>query len=159
MGRIPPLCYSVSTIKDTLPLGITKFVMSQSTFNPNHDNAELMLCDYYGSEITPSVSTDEPVQLDTFDITYNGTKASVKVGGSEKVFTAQLVENNDCDVVWSVSDGTNTYENTYGDYAIKTDGNVMKLKIASNYKLIGTVLTIRAQCTNGSYGEIQVEVI
>ena len=158
-GRVPPLCYSVSTIKDTLPVGITKFVMSQSTFNPNHDNAELMLCNYYDSEIAPSVPTDEPVQLDTFDITYNGTKASVKVGGNEKVFTAQLAENSDGNITWSISDGTNTYESTSDDYIIKIDGNVMRLKVTSNYKLIGTVLTIRAQCTNGSYGEIQVEVI
>ena len=158
-GRVPPLCYSVSTIKDTFPIGITKFVMSQSTFDPNHDSAELMLCNYYDSEITPSVPTDTPTSIDVFAIKYNGTKASVKVGGSEKVFTAQVVDNTYSNIVWSIFDGNKTYENTSDDYIINTQGNVMKLKLAANYKLIGTVLTIKAQCDNGSYGEIRVEVI
>ena len=158
-GRVPPLCYSVSTIKDTLPIGITKFVMSQSTFDPNHDSAELMLCNYRDSKITPSVPTDTPASIDTFVIKYNGTKASVKVGGSEKVFTAQVTKGTYNNIIWSISDGIKTYESTSDDYIINTQENVMKLKIAANYKLIGTVLTIKAQCDNGSYGEIQVEVI
>jgi hypothetical protein len=156
-GRTPPLCYSVSTISDTMPLGITKFVMSQSTFDPSHDNAELMLCNYDDSEINPETSTEEPVNA--FAITYNGTKPSVKVGGSAKVFTAQLPDDNTSDVVWSVSDGANVYTDSIGDYTMITNGDTMRLKIASNYELIGTVLTIKAQRKDGSYGEIKVEVI
>ena len=165
-GRKTPQCFGVDNITDTMPIGITKFVLHQQTFDPIHDNAELMLCNYYNSEITPTISKDNSIQPNTFLITHNGTKPSVKVGGSEKVFTAQLPEDNYFDIMWSVFDGTNEYSGLYqnnilvvGDYTITTEDRIMKLKISANYKLIGTVLTIKARCADGSYGEIQVEVI
>ena len=52
-GRMPPLCYSVATISDSMPLGITKFVMSQDTFDPTHDNADLMLAGYFADGVEP----------------------------------------------------------------------------------------------------------
>lgn len=165
-GRMPPLCYSVSTISDSMPLGITKFIMSQTTFDPNHDNADLMLANYEGSEFIPKEPTED-TELDAiFDVSYNGTKPTVKVGGSPKIFTAQLPEDNHFDIKWSLSDGINTYggvyENytqTFGDYTVVTNDRVMTVKVASNYNLIGTVLTISAECADGSTGTVQVEVI
>ena len=167
VGRVPALCYEVSKISDTAPIGLIKFSFVQTTFNEASDNIELMICDYYNSEIVPSEFEDEPIRADIFDIGYNGTKASVKVGGSPKVFTAQLPLNNYFDIMWSISDGINeygrkSYENyveTFDDYTVTTEDRTMKLQIAANYKLIGTVLTIKAQCADGSSGEIQVEVI
>ena len=86
--------------------------------------------------------------------------------GSEKTFTAQLPEDNHFDIKWSLSDGVRTYEKSYenytetfGDYTVTTDDRVMKLKVAAKYDLVGTVLTIKAFCADGSIGEIQVEVI
>lgn len=164
-GRIPPLCFSVSNIIDTMPVGITKFVMSQSTFDNVHDYADLMLANYYDSEIAP-VESSEETKINTFVIAHNGTKPSVKVGGSEKVFTAQLDEDNQSDIQWSLFDGKQIYDCshdnntwTFGDYTITTTDRVMKLKVASNYNLIGAVLTVKAKCADGSVGELQVEVI
>ena len=165
-GRMPPLCYSVSTISDSLPMGITKFVMSQSTFDPAHDNADLMLANYYGLKFLPEEPVEDSDTIETFDISYNGTKPTIKVGGSAKIFTAQLPEDNHFDIKWSLSDGVNTYEKqyenyteTFGDYTVTTDDRVMQLKIAKKYDLVGTILTIKAQCADGSIGEIKVEVI
>lgn len=164
-GRMPPLCFSVSNIVDTRPIGLTKFTMSQNTFDKEHDNVELMLANYYDSEITP-VEPIEEMPVNKFIITHNGTKPSVKIGGSEKVFTAQLPEDNHFDVKWSISDGDKTYdcayENntwTFGDYTVVTTDRIMKLKVASNYDLIGTILTVRAKCADENAGELQVEVI
>lgn len=164
-GRIPPLCYSVSNIMDTKPIGITKFVLSQNTFDPEHDNPELMLCNYYDTEIPPTLATDNSVNEGIL-ITYNGTKPTVKIGGSEKVFTAQLPSDNHFDIIWTLSDGEsnygdsyNNYTKTFGDYTITTEDRTLRLKVASNYELAGTILTIKAKCADGSEGEIQVEVI
>jgi hypothetical protein len=164
--RYPAICYQTSKIEDTQPIGLTKLKFTQETFNPTTDNFELMLADYYKSEVEPSVPNTEPSAINTFTITYNGKKPSVKVGGSEKVFTAQLPEDNHFDIKWSLSDGINTYEksyenytDTFGDYTVTTDDRVMKLKVAAKYDLIGTILTIKALCADGSMGEIQVEVI
>lgn len=166
VGRMPALCYEVSKISDTSPIGLIKFNLVQTPFNEATDNIELMIADYYNSEILPSTPNYEPMPHNTFKVSHNGTKASVKVGGSEKVFTAQLPKDNNFDVMWCIFDGANeyasSYENqilTFGDYTIITEDRTMKLKIAANYELIGTILTIKAQCADGSYGEIQVEVV
>ena len=116
--------------------------------------------------VTIMIPSTEPSPTNTFTIKHNGTKSSVKVGGSEKIFTAQLPEDNRFDIKWSLFDGVNTYEKSYenytetfGDYTITTDDRTMKLKVAAKYDLVGTVLTIKALCVDGSMGEIQVEVI
>ena len=165
-GRTPPLCYHVATITDTMPLGITKFVISQDTYDSDHDNAELMLANYYGSEILPEEQVDEQKQPSTFNISYNGTKPTIKVGGSAKIFTAQLPDDNHFDIKWSLFDGVNTYGNsfdnytqTFGDYTIITEDRTMKVSVANNYNLIGTILTISAECADKSTGSVKVEVI
>ena len=122
-----------------------------------------MICDYYRSAIAPSEVDGE---VTGFEITHNGTKPSVRVGGSAKVFTAQLPSDNHFDVQWSLVDGDKTYggsyENstvTYGDYTITTEDRTMKLEVNSNYDLIGTKLIIKAHCADGSEGQIEVEVV
>jgi hypothetical protein len=164
--KYPPIVYQVSKWEDTQPIGLIKLKMTQETFDPKHDNAELMLCNYYNTKLPPVESVDTP-EHKMFDITYNGTKPAVKVGGSEKVFTAQLPDNNYFDVKWIVSDGINAYcEDTYdnysivfGDYTITTEDRIMRLKVARNYSLVNTILTIKALCADGSEGEVKVEVI
>lgn len=165
-GRMPPLCYSVGDIIDTRPIGLTKFVLSQGTYDATHDNAELMLANYYDYEILPADPTDMQEPATTFNISYNGTKPTIKVGGSAKVFTAQLPEDNRFDIKWSISDGVNTYggsfdnyTQTFGDYTITTEDRTMKVMVANNYNLIGTILTISAECADNSTGSVKVEVI
>ena len=166
VGRIPPLCYSVATISDSMPRGLTKFVMTQGTFDPDHDNVELMLANYYDTKLAPAEPVINPETNSNFVISYNGAKPTIKVGGSSKIFTAQLPDDNHFDVKWSLSDGVNTYESSYdnetltfGEYAITTADRAMTVKVANNYKLVGTVLTISAQCADGSVGMVQVEVV
>lgn len=165
-GRMPPLCYSVTTISDSMPIGITKFVMSQTTFNPEYDNTELMLANYYNSKLVPEEPIEDPDKVSTFEILYNGTKPTIKVGGSSKVFTAQLSDDNHFDIKWSLSDGLNVYGGTYdnytqtfGDYTVTTEDRIMAVKVAYNYDLIGTILTISAEGADGSLGAVQVEVV
>lgn len=167
-GRIPPLCYSVSSIVDTLPVGLTKFALTQNTFDAQHDNPELMLANYYNSEILPEESntTEEAEPIKTFNISYNGAKPTIKVGGSAKVFTAQLPEDNHFDIMWSLFDGTNTYKHSYdnyietfGGYTVVTEDRTMKITVANDYDLVGTILVISAECADGSTGSVKVEVI
>ena len=166
VGRVPALCYEVSKISDTSPVGLVKFSLKQTEFNEKTDNAEDMIADYYQSEFEPTEYGNESVEVDTFEVTYNGTKSTVKVGGSPKIFTAQLPKDNSFDIIWKLSDGEKTYggiydnyEQTFGDYTITTNDRVMTVKVAHNYKLVGTILTISAECADGSSGSVQVEVI
>ena len=158
-GRMPPLCYSVGDIVDTRPIGLTKFVLSQSTYDATHDNAELMLANYYDSNVEPEASGDEAEIFGTAAITYNGTKPTVKVGGSYKVFTASFSDENVAVDKWLVSDENGDISADTSNYTIEYLDKQMKLKVTQNYELIGTVLTVKVIGTDGSTAETRVEVI
>lgn len=152
-GRVPPLAWKVTAIKDIGPFGLTRFCLSQDLYNDALDNIDLMIADYFASEITPSPQEPEvPAMTNKVSITYNGSKPVVRVG-SQKVFTA------DTDATWKLFDGTNTYTTTYGDYTMIISDRTLTLKVAQNYDLVGTVLTITAECVDGSSGDIVVEVV
>ena len=158
-GRMPPLCYSISNIIDTRPIGLTKFVLTQGTYDPVHDNAELMLANYYESNVEPEESNPNAETIGTATITYNGTKPTVKVGGSFKVFTASFSDENVSVDKWLVSDENGDISANTSNYTIEYLEKQMKLKVALNYELIGTVLTIKVIGTDGSVSETMVEVI
>jgi hypothetical protein len=125
-----------------------------------------MIADYSVSEITPTPAEPELTKpAEEIVITYNGSNPTIRVG-SQKVFTANLAEDNYFDVSWKLFDGTNTYgggydntTNTYGDYTMITTDRTLTLKVARNYDLVGTVLTITAEGADGNVGNIMAEVI
>lgn len=159
VGRIPPLCYSVSAISDSMPRGITKFVLSQGTYDPVHDNAELMLANYCDGNVEPAESNPNAEVIGAAAITYNGTKPTVKVGGSFKVFTASFSDENVSVDRWLVSNENGDILANTSNYTIEYLDKQMKLKVALNYELIGAVLTIKVIGTDGSSAETVVEVI
>jgi hypothetical protein len=158
-GRMPPLCYSIGDIIDTRPIGLTKFVLTQNTYDASHDNAELMLANYYDSNVEPEESDPEIENLGTAVITYNGTKPTVKVGGSYKIFTASFSDENVTVDKWLVSDENGDISADTNNYTIEYLDKQMKLKVAQNYELIGKVLIVQVIGSDNSTAEIRVEVI
>lgn len=158
-GRIPPICFAISKIEDTTPVGITKFKLTQETFDPNHDNAELMLADYYDSNIEPVEAEMEPELLGMATIVYSGAAATIKVGGSFKTFTPTFTGEDVTVDRWLVSDKNGDISADIENYTIKYDGDKLKLKVAQNYNLIGTVLIVQVVGSDGSVAELSVEVI
>ena len=157
--RTPPLAWQVSRIEDTQPVGVTKIRFTQNTHDAAHDNAKLMLANYYNSNVEPEESDPETEILGKATITYNGTKPTVKVGGSYKVFTASFSDENAAVDKWLISDENGDISADTSNYTIEYSDNQMKLKVALNYELIGTVLIIQVIGTDGSTAEIRVEVI
>ena len=51
------------------------------------------------------------------------------------------------------------YTKTFGDYTVTTEDRNLRLKVARNYDIVGTILTIKALCADGSEGEVKVEVV
>ena len=158
-GRKTPLCFGVGNIIDTMPLGITKFVLSQQTFDPIHDNAELMLANYYDTATEPVEPDIETEFAGTAAITYSGTAATIKVGGSYKTFTPAFSGEGVVLDKWLVSDENGDISADIENYTIEYDGEKLKLKVAQNYNLIGTVLIIQAVGSDDSTSEVSVEVI
>ena len=157
-GRMPPLCYSVATISDSMPIGITKFVMSQSTFDQAHDNADLMLAGYSMDSIEPIESNTKQEFSNAATITYSGTKPTIKVGGSYKTFTPTFNTEDATVAQWLVSDENGDISDDV-NYTIERDGELLKLRVSQNYNLIGKVLLVRLIGTDNSAAEIKVEVI
>lgn len=158
-GRTPPLSYSVSTITDTMPVGVTRFVISQGTFDAQHDNAELMLANYYDSNVEPECCDPEEEILSTAAITFNGVTPTVKVGGSYKVFTASFSDENVTVDKWLVSDENGDISADTSNYTIEYLDKQMKLKVAPNYALISKVLIVQVIGTDKSTAEVRVEVV
>lgn len=158
-GRMPPLCYSIGDIIDTRPIGLTKFVLSQGTFDATHDNADLMLANYYDSNVEPEESDPDTEILGTAVITYNGTQPTVKVGGSYKVFTASFSDENVTVDKWLVSDENGDISADTSNYTIEYLDKQMKLKVAPNYALISKVLIVQVIGSDGSTAEVRVEVV
>lgn len=156
--RYPPIVYQVSKIEDTQPIGLTTFKFTQETFNPSADSAELMICDYYSSEVEPIPNNPNEVITGTATITYNGTKPTVKVGGSWKIFSPSFSGETVTVDKWTINDENGDISGNT-NYIIERDGDQLKLKVGLNYNIIGTVLIIKLFGSDGSMAELSVEVV
>ena len=159
VGRIPALCYEVSKISDTSPVGLIKFSLTQTTFNESTDNTDLMIADYWSSSVEPIEPDIESEFIGSAAITYSGANATVKVGGSFKIFTPVFSEEGVTVDRWFISNEDGDISTDTDNYTIEYDGERMKLKVAQNYNLIGTVLIVQVIGTDGSVAEEKVEVI
>jgi hypothetical protein len=159
VGRTPALCYEVSKISDTSPIGLIKFSLVQTLFNENTDNVDLMIADYWTSSVEP-IEPDISTELaGTAVITYSGTAATVKVGGSYKTFTPAFGGEGVTVDKWLVSDEDGDISGDVDNYTIVYDGEKLKLKVAQNYNLISKVLIIQVVGTDKSTAQVSVEVI
>lgn len=158
-GRKTPLCFGVGNIIDTMPIGITKFVLSQQTFDPAHDNADLMLANYYDTSVEPTIPDIEQELSGTASITFSGTKPTVKVGGSYKTFTPVFSIEGTTVAKWLVSDENGDISGDTENYIIEYEGELLKLKVAANYYLIGKVLIVQVVGTDGSTAEVSIEIV
>ena len=159
VGRVPALCYEVAKISDTSPIGITKFSLTQTTFNDHTDNVDLMIADYWKDGIEPIVPESETKLAGTAAISYSGTKPTIKVGGSYKTFTPSFSNEGITVQSWLVSDENGDISSDADNYTIEYSGELLRIQVAQNYHLIGTVLTVQVIGSDGSTAEISVEVI
>lgn len=157
--RTTPLVWTVSKIEDSTPFGLTELKFTQETYNPTLDNKELMICNYYDSPIEPEVPNIEEELKGTATITYSGTKPTIKVGGSFKTFTPAFSNESVTVDKWMVSDEKGDISDDTENYTIVRDGDKLKLKVALNYNLIGTVLIVQLIGSDDSMTQISVEVI
>ena len=159
-GRYPPICWQCSKVDSTTPIGITKLKFTQELFDPVHDNPELMLCDYYDSPIEPEVKDVCAERLATAAIAYSGTKPTLKVGGSFKTFTPVFSNEGVTVQSWFISDENgNDISSDAENYTIKYSGQLLKIKIAQNYNLVGGVIIVRVIGSDGSKAEVKIEIV
>ena len=156
--RVTPFAWEVSRVEDTQPFGITKLKLKQSTFNPSADNAELMLADFYAGSVEPVEPDIEQELSGTATISYSGVKPTIKVGGSYKIFTPVFSVEGTTVTQWLVSDENGDIGDD-ANYTIERDGELLKIRVAQNYNLIGTVLIVQLIGSDGSATEVQIEIV
>ena len=158
IGRVPALCYEVSKISDTSPIGLTKFGLSQTTFNDQTDNVDLMIADYWKTGLEPVEIDIETELTGTAAISYNGTKPTIKVGGNWKIFTPVFSMEGTTVAQWIITDERGDISSD-SRYIIERDGELLKIKAGLHYNLIGTILIVQLIGSDGSTTEVSVEVI
>jgi hypothetical protein len=158
IGRKPALCYEVSKISDTSPMGLIKLSLEQTTFNEEADNVDLMIADYWASHIEPMESDVETELEGMAAITFNGASATIKVGGSYKTFTPAFSNADAVVSKWMISD-ENGDISTNDNYIIERDGEKLKLKVTLDYNLVGTMLIVQLIGSDNSTAELKVEVV
>lgn len=144
-NKTNPIAWEVSKLEDTFPVGITKITLKQDLFNPNTDNKELMIADYYKNKVL-----DENPEKVEYEITYSG-KPNLKVGGSYKTYSIPNIDF----CAWKITGiDTKNYQ------AITPyDSNQIKIKIIKDYNLIGSVFTLAAYKGDTLLDSIDIEVI
>lgn len=157
--RTTPLVWTVSKIEDSTPFGLTELKFTQETYSPVLDNKELMICNYYDSSIEPETSNAEDKPTGVATITYSGTKPTIKVGGSFKIFTPAFSDETVTVNRWVISDENGDVSADTKNYTIEYDGDKLRLKVALNYNLIGKVLIVQLIGSDGSTTEVQMEVV
>lgn len=176
-AKVPkPLTWKVSKFENTKPIGIIRLSLKQDQFNPNTDYIERdangniigMYADYYKSEVEPIEPIDIiPTQNNICCILTSST-ANIKVGGSYKLITANIMDtnNNNFDITnnyststfdWSCSiDGVDCTSNGIVSWLPQSDFNKMKVKFSNNKSYLNKILLIKCTIDNVIIGEIQL---
>jgi hypothetical protein len=118
-----------------------------------------MIADYWASHIEPTEPDIETELSGTAAITFSGISATIKVGGSYKTFTPAFSDESVTVQSWFISDENGDISSDAENYTIEYSGELLKIKVAQNYNLIGRVIIVQVVGTDGSTAEQSVEVI
>ena len=149
-GRYPPLAWKISKVEDTAIDGITRFTMTQEMFDPNRDNVELGIANYWEHAVEPEVPELEEIQtVSDIEITYSNSP-TVKAGGGYKKFSLkERVDNKLVDTVdtveWNVD-----FDGNEDKLECVVKDNTIKVKCKPDYSLIGKTFVLTAHIKHSS---------
>ena len=161
-GRYPALKWTTTKIEDSAVDGISMFTMAQTQFDPDKDNCDLMIADYWESAVEPE--QNETQIQSNLEIVYSGAPA-VRAGGGYKKFTLKQyvdgeLEDISEEIKWvvenTVVDGTSddVFNIHFGEHenglVCLIQGNVIKVKCINDYSLIGNTFIITAKSKDNS---------
>ena len=164
-----PRAWRVSKINRISPNGIARITFAQDVFNQHTDlietdengNVTGMWADYYKT-IVPPTDFDPNEDVPSIVISYSGTKAQVKVGGSYKKFTANFYDgDSEIDPVSGEWHFTIDGEDASAVISISDTGlepNQIKVKAPTDPVYIGKVLTIE-YVAGGASATLDVDII
>ena len=160
VNQTNPIAWEVSKREDTFPPGITQIVLKQVPFNPMTDNKELMIADYYSSNIIPEKQEDAEIKDQISELLIkHSTSATVKVGGSYKVFSVDPKDYKEYDpnlVTWKI---TGLDKQDYTTLLSPETPDTIKIKISKDYALIGKTFTLELYYSDSFVTSKEIEVV
>lgn len=154
-NQINPIAWRVTKIEDLQPEGIIYITLAQDLFDAGRDNKELMIADFYASNIQPSLPQTPPDPIPEYKIKYSLTPI-VKVGGSYKTFSiSPELSELDSTVEWKV---IGLGEEDYTSIFEEANPEKFKIKMSKNYELIEKVFTLELHINGVLMDSIEVEV-
>lgn len=164
-----PSVWIVSKIQDISPFGILKLTYKQTVYDEHTDFIDWetgdMYADYYVNNIAP-VDETEKVNITA---TITAINNYIKVGGSYKLLTLKLVDENGNDVTESYSeiitqdnwkcsvDDVDLTESELITWLPQTEFNKMKIKFGNDLSYLSKVLKIEC-AVEEIVGEIELEL-
>lgn len=160
-----PICWKITKVEQISPKGINHLTFYQDHYNQNTDAFEYedgtisreyysdniivgMYADYYSSDIVP----EDNLQPKTYnaEISYAGTKAEIKIGGSYKKFSVTFEDDVFRPGTWSYYiNGKQTQDIIESSTGLEE--NQIKVKFTDDIKddYIGSVFTIKYTSIDG----------
>lgn len=152
-SQIHPISYFVTKVEDTFPSGITKIVLKQDLFNPERDNAELMIANYYLSKIEPvdsskddNLSTSVEARIDIS--TWKSPK--LIIGTDYRELTGGFYRGNNeiqMNGIWRFD----TDADIYNKFSIVQEANKLLIKCDKDYSLVGKIVTVSLSDESNTY--------
>lgn len=157
-----PDCYkvtnrSITRIADTN--GIITLFLQRAQFNPNTDNAELMIADYFNNELNKSINETQPNQQISVDIMYSGNNRLV-MGMPHKEYRMEFKDDKgkqlDIVGIWDLH-----ILPEFSDFIIyDIDHNVLKIKVLYNENLVNYKLKVTARSIDNLISkDLEIKVV
>lgn len=153
-----PLVYEVTKRTDTFPLGIQKIILSQDHYNEEKDDTHLGVCDYHSPAIQENSSSID------IELKYNGTKPVLYLGGSKRIITASMSQENDISTItednWSfdVNKIPQTKEKMLQFFTIDIINNQLQIAAKRDFSMVGNIVTVHFTYQNQTV-DLQLEVV
>lgn len=158
-----PQTWQVSKVENTNEIGIQIITLYQDAFNPHTDYVNLetkeMYADYYYNSSEPKADfcTDNEIKTKTLKI--GSSTNTIKIGGSYKMLTASVFDENNiditenyCDAVfeWDCSIKYDELDNDKRTWLYVKEYNKIKLKFSNDRSYLGKILEVRCKIILGS---------
>lgn len=145
--------YRVTFVDTVSRLGLVNFLLEQDFINPEKDNVELGIADYY--KVLKDKEEDGKPTTTNKEVVINGSeKARI---GSTQTYKASVFSNgneiSDKIIEWVVMDTENVVK------VNEQDTESITIYIESNFKKVGSVITIVGKTEDGTIGSKEVRIV
>lgn len=146
--------YQIMFNDDVSRIGLSNFLLEQDMLNPNVDNTELRIADYYAKIGKEEDADDEVDEGEKAVVIEGAEKAKV---GSTQIYTVKVMneekETDEGIYKWSVIDADSSVD------VINQKPNSITIKVKSDFGKVGSKISIVGTTEDGAIGSKSVNIV